>query len=114
MQRSQSAGQQTAAQLSVGHLTIDRLRHEVKVHNRPIHLTPREFDLLWILALHPGKVYGREELLSQVWGKEITVALRTVDVYMGKIRQKLRSTDDQPDIAETIWGVGYRLRVGSS
>lgn len=100
--------------LTVGPLTIDRLRHEVKVGNQPIHLTPREFDLLWTLARHPGKVYRREELLSQVWGKEIFVALRTVDVHMAKLRQKLRSAESQPDIAETIWGVGYRLRIGSS
>jgi DNA-binding response OmpR family regulator len=84
----------------------------VKLLNQPIHLTPREFDLLWALASHPGKVFGREELLSQVWGKEIFVARRTVDVHMAKLRHKLRSTETQPDIVETIWGVGYRLRIG--
>lgn len=92
---------------------IDRPRREVTVHNRPVHLTPREFGLLWVLALHPGKVYRREELLSQVWGKETFVALRTVDVHMAKLRHKLRSRNVQPDIAETIWGVGYRLRTES-
>lgn len=81
--------------------------------SQTIHLTPREFDLLWVLASQPGQVYRREDLLSQVWGKGIFVALRTVDVHMAKLRQKLRSTETQPDLVETIWGVGYRLRGGS-
>lgn len=111
--RSQFPGQEGAVRLTVGPLMIDRLRREVRVQHRPVHLTPREFDLLWVLALHPGKIYRREELLSQVWGKETFVALRTVDVHMAKLRHKLRSGDAQPGIAETIWGVGYRLRTGS-
>jgi DNA-binding response OmpR family regulator len=59
-------------------------------------------------------VYRREELLKSVWGEEIFVAIRTVDVHMAKLRHKLRGKAGRPDIAETIWGVGYRLRVGSS
>jgi DNA-binding response OmpR family regulator len=98
--------------LVIGMLTIDRLRHEVKVGRQPIHLTPREFELLWTLASHPGRVFHREELLNEVWGEGIYVAPRTVDVHMAKLRQKLRSAETQSDLVETIWGVGYRLRIG--
>ena len=111
--RRQPATQEGAGRMTVGPLLIDRPHREVTVHNRPVHLTPREFDLLWVLASHPGRVYRREELLHLVWGTETFVAVRTVDVHMAKLRHKLRTDDEQPDIAETIWGVGYRLRPGS-
>ena len=101
-----------AVRLVMGALTIDRLRHEVKVSNQRIHLTPREFELLWALASHRGRVFNREELLTRVWGKGIYVAPRTVDVHMAKLRQKLRSAETQSDLVETIWGVGYRLWIG--
>lgn len=110
---SESMGQDTAQRLTFGRLTIDRLRHEVTVLGHPIHLTPREFDLLWALGLHPGRVYRREELLTQVWGNGVFVSARTVDVHMAKLRHKLRTSDEPSDFVETIWGVGYRLRSGS-
>jgi DNA-binding response OmpR family regulator len=110
---TKSTGQENAERLTLAHLTIDRIRHEVKMDSQTIHLTPREFDLLRVLASQPGQVYRREDLLSQVWGKGIFVAPRTVDVHMAKLRQKLRFTETQPDLVETIWGVGYRIRGGS-
>lgn len=113
MKQAQPASRATSVPLILGQLAIDRHRHEVKVRNQVVHLTPREFELLWTLAQRPGKVYRREELLNLVWGTETFVAVRTVDVHMAKLRHKLRRGDDQPDIAETIWGVGYRLRIGS-
>ena len=101
-----------AVRLVIGTLAIDRLRHEVKVSNQPIHLTPREFELLWALASHRGRVFNREELLTMVWGKGIYVMPRTVDVHMAKLRQKLRAMETQCDLVETIWSVGYRLWIG--
>lgn len=112
--RSQPLSRHSPSRLTVGQLCIDRLRQAVTLHNRSIHLTPREFQLLWALAQRPGKVYRREELLKLVWGEEIFVAVRTVDVHMAKLRHKLRDKTGRSDIAETIWGVGYRLRIGSS
>ena len=75
-----------------------------------IRLTPTEFALFWILAAHPGEVYRREELLRQVWGEDVHVTPRTVDVHMSKLRQKLRLSDDGLSLAETVWGIGYRLK----
>lgn len=80
--------------------------------NRTLHLTPKELALLSVLVASPGKVCRREDLLQQIWGKEgVFVALRTVDAHMCKLRHKLRLSDDQQSLAETIWGIGYRLRV---
>lgn len=101
-----------AGHLVVGELTIDRLQYQAMIGRQPLLLTPREFELLWALASHPGRVFHREELLNGVWGKGIYVAPRTVDVHMAKLRRKLCSAKTQSDLVETIWGVGYRLRIG--
>ena len=100
--------------LTVGPLVIDRDRHEVRLRSRSIRLTPTECALLCALASDPGKVYRREELLKLVWGSGIFVEARTVDAHMAKLRQKVRGNENDPAIAETVWGVGYRLRVGFS
>ncbi|HVG02322.1 MAG TPA: response regulator transcription factor [Nitrospira sp.] len=106
------ADPERAGYLIVGELTIDRLQYQAMVGRQPLHLTPREFELLWTLASHPGRVFHREELLNGVWGKGIYVAPRTVDVHMAKLRRKLCSAKTQSDLVETIWGVGYRLKIG--
>lgn len=100
--------------VTVGSLTIDRQRQSVCMGRRSIHLTPTEFALLWALAARPGEVYRREELLQRVWGEGVYVTLRTVDVHMSKLRHKLRMPDDESDLAETVWGIGYRLRKSLS
>ena len=95
-----------------GLLKIDSRRRLVRMGNRTLHLTPKELALLTVLITSPGKVCRREDLLQQIWGKEgVFVTLRTVDAHMCKLRQKLRLSDDQQSLAETIWGIGYRLRV---
>lgn len=60
--------------------------------------------------MRPGEVHRREELLQRVWGGDIHVTPRTVDVHMSKLRQKLGISDKGVSLAETVWGVGYRLR----
>jgi two-component system response regulator ResD len=97
----------------IGPLMIDKNRHLVQMENRNLHLTPKEFALLFTLATSPGKVYRREELLRQVW-RDVYVALRTVDAHMSKLRHKLRSSKGGLSLAETVWGIGYRLRDPSS
>jgi DNA-binding response OmpR family regulator len=99
---------------TIGPLVIDRQRNEVRLHNRPIHLTPTEYALLCVLASLPGKVFRREELLKLVWGNGIFVEPRTVDAHMAKLRHKLRTGEKDAPLAETVWGIGYRLRISSS
>jgi|SRR2546427_4145613 len=98
----------------VGPLAIDRQRQSVRMGSRSIDLTPTEFALLWTLAARPGAVYRRQELLQRVWGKGVYVTLRTVDVHMSKLRHKLRTSANERSLAETVWGIGYRLRDPSS
>jgi DNA-binding response OmpR family regulator len=86
----------------------------VQMESRRLHLTPKEFALLYTLATSPGKVYRREELLKQVWGEGIYVGVRTVDAHMSKLRHKLCISESGLSLAETVWGIGYRLRDPSS
>lgn len=109
--RERQSSRATLPPLILGHLAIDQRRQQVRVGGQAVHLTPREFNLLWMLAQEPDKVYRRDELLALVWGTETFVTARTVDVHMAKLRKKLRIGNIKSEIAETIWGVGYRLRI---
>ncbi len=95
-------------QLSVHNLQIDRDRYMVNLYegggSQEIRLPRKEFELLYFIASHPGKVFSRQELLDQVWGHEVYVVDRTVDVHVRKIREKLGN-----DYIETVKGVGYKF-----
>lgn len=95
--------------LKAGDLEIDRYRFEVRVKGRPIEITPKEFELLAILVAAPGRVFGREELLDAVWGRDGFVEPRTVDVHVARLRGKFAAKVPSPPI-ETVRGVGYRFR----
>lgn len=88
-------------------LTIDHRAHLVKVGERVVNLTPREYELLYFLARHPGQVFSREQLLEHVWGYDFFGDLRTVDTHIKKLREKI---GDHRWI-ETVWGVGYKFEV---
>ncbi|HEX7217179.1 MAG TPA: response regulator transcription factor, partial [Methylomirabilota bacterium] len=105
------ASEDTAGQpLRAGDLEIDRHRFEVTMRGRPVELTRKEFDLLAALVATPGRVFGREELLDQVWGQDGFVEPRTVDVHVARLRAKfIAARAPEPGI-ETVRGVGYRFR----
>ncbi len=90
-----------------GALSIDLLRHEVRVEDVPVTLTPTEMRLLHFLASHPGRVFPRAHLLSRVIGENAVVTDRNIDVHVRALRQKL---GDHSQCIETVRGVGYRLR----
>jgi DNA-binding response OmpR family regulator len=92
-----------------GELCIDRLRFEAKVRNTEVRLTRKEFEILWILASECGRVCHREELIRQVWGADVFVRSRTVDVHITRLRKKLNAVADSL-IIETVWGIGYHLK----
>jgi DNA-binding response OmpR family regulator len=98
------------ARLTAGDLDIDRQRFEVRMKGRPVALTPKEFELLAILVGAPGRVFGREELLDSVWGRDGFVEPRTVDVHVARLRGKFVAAKLPPPAIETVRGVGYRLR----
>jgi phosphate regulon transcriptional regulator PhoB len=98
------------ANLKVGDLEIDRYRFEVRMKGRQVELTPKEFELLATLVGAPGRVFGREELLDMVWGRDGFVEPRTVDVHLARLRAKFMGAKLPPPAVETVRGVGYRFR----
>ena len=77
-------------------------------NDEPLRLTAREFDLLWFMARHPRRVFSREQLLDSVWGRDIYIDERTVDVHIGRLRKLLNPGREQDPI-RTVRGAGYAL-----
>lgn len=90
--------------MHVGDLEIDREKYIVKYQGKEIILARKEFELLYLLASKPGKVFLRNEILNQIWGTDVIVGDRTIDVHIRKIRQKLNL-----DCITTVKGVGYKF-----
>ena len=97
-----------AAMLAFGDIELDRKRHRVARSRRPIELGPTEYRLLEFFLEHPGRVFSREQLLDSVWGRDIYIDERTVDVHIGRLR-KLLNLDDEQDPIRTVRGAGYAL-----
>jgi len=95
--------------LSVGDITIDRTGHTVVRNNEDIHLGPTEFRLLDYFMQHPGRVFSREQLLDSVWGSDVYVEARTVDVHVGRLRKALRQNGGEDPI-RTVRSAGYALK----
>jgi two-component system alkaline phosphatase synthesis response regulator PhoP len=93
--------------LRVGDLEINRQNYTVKVDGEETFFPKKEFELLAFLVSNPGKVFSREALLNRIWGENIYVLDRTVDVHISKVREKL---GDHSALIETVKGVGYRFR----
>jgi two-component system alkaline phosphatase synthesis response regulator PhoP len=90
--------------VNIGKLLIDRSSYLVKLNGKEIVLPKKEFELLYFLAQNPNKVYNREELLNRVWGADVYVLARTVDVHVRKVREKIGE-----DYINTVKGVGYKF-----
>ncbi len=97
-----------AGTIQVGDLVINPDSYEVSLKERRINLTFKEYELLRLLASHPGRVYDREALLSRIWGYDYFGGTRTVDVHIRRLRSKI--DDAEHSFIETIWNVGYRFR----
>jgi DNA-binding response OmpR family regulator len=100
--------------IRAGKLEVDLERHEVRHEQAKVQLRPKEFDLLTLLARHPGRVFQRSELLDLVWGYDFPGYTRTVDVHVQQLREKLAAAGITEPSIETVWGVGYRLELASS
>lgn len=87
-----------------GDLVVGRSRHEVLLAGRPIALTPREFDILWLLLSEPGRVFSREQVRTVVWTPDVYIDIRTVDVHVAKLRRKLNRGRKRSMVIETVWG----------
>ncbi|MCR9268475.1 MAG: phosphate regulon transcriptional regulator PhoB [Henriciella sp.] len=96
--------------ITVGDIQIDRTTHSVTRDGKDIHLGPTEFRLLEYFAQHPGRVFSREQLLDGVWGSDVYVEARTVDVHIGRLRKALMSLGGDNPI-RTVRSAGYSLRT---
>jgi two-component system phosphate regulon response regulator PhoB len=97
--------------VTVGDITLDRVAHRVVRADTEIHLGPTEFRLLDYLMQHPGRVFSREQLLDAVWGSDVYVEARTVDVHIGRLRKAL-SIGGELDPIRTVRSAGYALNAG--
>lgn len=94
-----------------GPIRIEPDRRRALAHDVELHLRPKEFGLLVTLAMEPGRVFGRQQLLDAIWGEEIIVDERTVDVHISWLRTKLAEAGIRQDMIRTVYGAGYRFVV---
>jgi two-component system phosphate regulon response regulator PhoB len=97
--------------LSYADLHMDLAAHRVSRGSEPLHLGPREFAILRFLMEHPGRVFSREHLLDRIWGNDIYVEARTVDVHIGRLRKALNAHGG-PELIRTVRSAGYALDAG--
>ncbi len=102
-----SSPQLVTSVLRAGDLELDRTSHRVRRGGREVHLGPTEYRLLEYLMRHPGRVYSREQLLDGVWGNDVYVDERTVDVHVGRLRKAINRRASEIDPIRTVRGAGY-------
>ena len=102
--------QEKSTQIIAGDLRLDTEGRRVFVKGKEINVTAKEFDLLELLVTNPNKVYGRENLLNIVWGYEYPGDVRTVDVHIRRLREKIEENPSEPKYVHTKWGVGYYFK----
>ncbi|MGB9813142.1 MAG: response regulator transcription factor [Thermovenabulum sp.] len=96
--------------IKISDIIIDVDKHEVTVKGKKIELTPKEFELLKLFALNPGRVFSRDYLLEKIWGYDYLGDTRTVDVHIRHLRQKIEENSDETNYIETVRGVGYKFK----
>ena len=109
MRRAHQDGdsREKAKTIEVGELRLDCEGRRVFIAGKEINLTAKEFDVLELLIFNPNKVYSRENLLNIVWGYEYPGDVRTVDVHIRRLREKIEANPSEPKYVHTKWGVGY-------
>lgn len=105
--RSKEPEEKKAQIIEAGDLRLDCEGRRLLVSGKEVNLTAKEFDVLELLVLNPNKVYGRENLLKLVWGEDYPGDVRTVDVHIRRLREKIEPNPSEPKYVHTKWGVGY-------
>lgn len=96
-------------EISIKGLIINKDNHKVTVFGEEIKLTPIEFDILYLLASNPGKVFSTDEIFEKVWNEKVYEANNTVMVHIRRLRGKMKEDTRQNKIITTVWGVGYKI-----
>ena len=114
--RRTSAGpaQAPGGTLRFGSLTVNPQTRDVTSQGNPVHLTAKEFDLLWFLASNPGQVFTREQLMDQVWDYTYAADHSTVTVHIRRLREKVEADPIKPRYVKTVWGVGYKFEASAA
>lgn len=107
LRRTRRGEERAAPLLDFGRLVVDPRAREVRVDDETVALTPREFDLLLLLAEHPRQVFTREQLYERLWGDYGD--RHTLTVHIGRLREKIEADPASPKYITTVWGVGYRF-----
>ncbi len=102
--RRYEAKESKSTHLEVGNIQIDRERYLITFEGKEMAVPRKEFELLYLLASKPGKVFKRDEILNEIWGRDIIVGDRTIDVHIRKLREKLGE-----DLIKTVKGIGYKF-----
>lgn len=108
MRRERRLGHQHKKHLYFGDLIIDLEGHEISLHNQSITFTMKEFQIIELLALHPGQVFSREQIYEKLWGYDAEGDSSTITEHIKKIRAKLTSGNASSEYISTVWGVGYK------
>ncbi len=112
LRRSTSAeAKDNVSRIVCGDITLDSDERNAYKNGKPVELTAREFDLMELLMRNPGHVYSRENLLNLIWGYEYQGEIRSVDVHIRRLREKLERVPAQPEYIMTKWGVGYYFKA---
>ena len=111
LRRARPPGAPPRERIELGSLVLDAARHEARCDGHAVRLTAREFELLWFLASNPNRVFSRDQLMARVWGYSSALDTGTVTVHVRRLREKLEDDASRPELIETVWGVGYRLRA---
>ncbi len=111
LRRAQSQPQEESHSLHFDGLDINLANYEVKIFDQRVLFTPKEVEILFLLASHPGRVYDREQILSKVWGYDYFGDTRAVDTQIKRIRQKLPPEDECKWGIKTVYGVGYKFEA---
>ena len=93
--------------ISISDMRMDRESRRVFIANKEVNLTTKEFEVLELLIMNPGKVYSRDNLLKIIWGEDYPGDVRTVDVHIRRLREKIEANPSEPKYVQTKWGLGY-------
>jgi DNA-binding response OmpR family regulator len=107
--RRSTTTEEPRARFAFGDIEIDTRTRDVHKAGQELRLTAKEFDLLAFLAGNPRRVFGRDQLMSRVWGYEAALDTGTVTVHVRRLREKIETNPSEPLHLQTVWGVGYRL-----
>ena len=111
LRRARSSGDSVNEEqpITSGQLHIDPRTRLVKIQDKDINLTAKEFDMLWLMARHPRQVFTREQLLERIWGLSDYIDPGTVTVHIRRLREKIEQDASNPERLLTVWGVGYKF-----